>query len=396
MAMENVAPPLESWKSYEYFPGGHIYRDIAYDPLGGVDGRPCVWADDSLWTIDTPENPHSILFLLHYRFWDNQPPLDLRGAELRFRLRGENLALHGARCHFWAVTYTPSATRWHFTGEAIPVSPGCWGDEIVLRLAAEQTQWHRSFAADPENPQVLETTLATCFSYGFSFVGFSEKVTGRIGLADFRLLQEVDPCWPYVFNGQQGGGIWLTMSGAGSCQVPIADSERIAAGNSSLVGDGGAGLYLHGDFLSLGEPFSFVYLAVARAQDTTGGRDLRHAMVMVRQMAESFDVKGGRICFFVEHLASGTRWVLKVPIENLSNQPWCAILTTEPAFWGRLSGSLSLEEVLAGRNGSFGYDFFGLMLTGPEGMPSGTWGMTQFSIGPTLDQRCARAPDAME
>jgi len=68
----------------------------------------------------------------------------------------------------------------------------------------------------------------------------------------------------------------------------------------------------------------------------------------------------------------------------------CAAVT-EPAFWGRLSGSLSLKDMLAGKNAA-GYDFFGLMLTGPQGMPSGTWGMTQFSLGPTLERRHAPVP----
>ena len=394
MVMKNIAPPLAAWKSYEYFPGGHIYRDVRYEPAGGPDGRPCIWADDSLWTIDTPEEPNSILFLLHYRFWDNQPPLDLRNAELGFRLRGDGLALHGARCHFWAVTYAPSATRWHYTGETISVSRDCWGDEVTIRLAADPAQWHRSFAVDPAHPGDLEPTLACCFSYGFSFVGFSEKVTGRVGLADFRLQQEVDPAWPYVFTGQQGAGDWFTISAAGNRQVPIAAPERVAAGVSALDGDGGPGLYVRGDYLLLGAPFAFVYLAVARARETTGGRDLRHAMVMVRQVAAGFDACGGKICFFVEHVSSGTCWVLKVPIENLDNRPWCAILPTEPAFWGRLSGTMPLEEVLAGKNGA-GYDFFGLMLTGLQGMPSGTWGMTRFSLGPTLDRRHAPASGEM-
>jgi hypothetical protein len=395
MVLKNIAPPLTAWKSYEYFPGGHIYRDIDHDPAGGPGGAPCIWADDALWTIDTPEQPNSILFLLHYRFWENQPPLDLRHAELRFRLRGEGLALHGARCHFWAVTYAPSATRWHYTAETIPVSDGGWGEEVTLRLAVDPSRWHRSFAVDPDNPQDLESTLACCFSFGFSFVGFSQKVTGRIGLADFRLLQEVDPAWPYVFNGKDGVHDWLTLSAAARGQVRIAAPERVAAGICALIGDGGPGLYLHGDYLPLGEPFTFVYLAVARARETTGGRDLRHAMVMVRQAAAGFDAKGGKICFFVEHAASGTRWVLKVPIENRDNRPWCAVLPTDPAFWGRLSGAMPLEEVLAGGNGAAGYDFFGLMLTGTQGMPAGIWGMTQFSLGPTVDRRHAPVPGEM-
>lgn len=384
MTVENVAPPLDSWKSYEYFEGGHVYRDARYYSMDGPEGRPCVWVDDSLWTIDTPENPHSILFLIHYRHWDKQPPLDLRDAEVRFRLRGDDLVRHGAHCHFWVVTYAPKATRWHYVGQDIPISDGSWGEEVSLRLTPDPTRWHRSFAVDRLNPQALDPTLAICFSYGFSFVGFSEKVAGRVALADFRLLQEVDVSWPFVFDGRQGAGVWLTMSDAYTCAVPIAMPERIAAGVSALNGEGGPGLYVRGDYRLLGEPFRFVYLVTALTAETTGGRDLRQAMVMVRQAALDFDAREGKVCFFVEHTASDTRWVLKVPIEHRDNRPWSAILTTDPAFWGRLSGSLALEEVLAGGNGAAGYNSFGFMLTGAKGMPSGTWGMTQFSIGPTI------------
>jgi len=392
MPIENVAPPLQLWKSYKYLGGdrGHTYHEVRHEPTGGPENGPYVWADDTKWSIDTPEDPPSILFLIQYRIWNNEPPLDLRNAELRFRLRGENLALHGGRCHFWAVTYAPTATRWHYSGESIPIADGCWGDEVVLRLEDDPEKWHHSFSSFRGGEQTLGATLSTCFSYGFSLVGFSEKVTGRICLADFRLHQEVDPCWPYVYNSSKGGSEWLTVSRECGAQVFIAAPERLAGGQSVLVGNGGPGLYLRQDYLSLGSPFAFVYLAMVRAQDSTGGRDLRNALVNVRQVSEGFDAKGGKICFFVEHAASGTRWVLKVPIENCSNQPWSAMLSADEVFWGRLSGTLPLEDVLAGENGRAGYDYFGLMLTGPQGEPSGIWGMTLFSVGPTLDRRCLR------
>lgn len=391
----NIAPPLQLWKSYAYFPDDHIYRDPRYDPAGGPEGRPCVWADDSLWTIDTPEQPNSILFFIHYRHWHKELPVDLRNAQLRFRLRGESLALHGALCYFWAVTHVPAATRWHFIGQPIAVSEGCWGDEVVLRLAADPAQWHCSFVSKPElhQPAGLLSTLAVCFSYGFSFVGFSEKVTGRVALADFQMLTDVDPRWPFSYNGGSGGDEWLTVSRARGRQEPINTLARLISGQSALTGAGGAGLYLLDDYLPFGGPPSFVYLAMAKASGTTDGHDLRNALLMVRQSAEHFDPRGGQICFFVEHAASGTRWVLNVLGDGVGTNFRWVTLVPDPRLWRRISGDLPLVDILAGNNSAAGYDYFGLMLVGPGSEPSGAWGLVQFSLGPTLEPQHVTALD---
>ncbi len=383
MAIEDIAPPLEGWKSYEYFPGGHHYRDIVFLPVGGPDGRPCIWADDSMWSIDTPENPRSILFLLHYCIWANQPPVDLRGAELRFWLRGENLALHGARCHFWVVSNAPRATRWHFTGNNIPISDACWGEETVLKLTSDPAQWHRSFASDPETPLELEATLATCFSYGFSFVGFSEKVAGRVALADFRLLQKVDPCWPYVFDGQKGIADWWTVSRKKRSQIVAADAQLVD-GEGDLPPENRTGLFFADDFMAIaGSPVPFVYLAFLRA-GAVGRHDLRNALLMCRHDGTAFHPMGGKVLFFVEHAASGTRWALRIELECMDTERYRERLLPDPAYWLRLAGSLPLEEVLAGGDGGSGYDYLGLLLLAPQGEPAGRWGITHFSIGPTI------------
>ncbi len=389
MAVVNLAPPLSLWKSYEYFPEGHIYRDPHYDRNGGPDGRPCVWGDDTLWNVDTPEQPHSILFFIHYRFWNKELPMDLRDAQIRCRLRGDGLQLHGASCYFWAVTHVQSTTRYHLVQHPIPISQGSWGDEIVFRLAAEPSQWHCSFVSKPEvfQPVGLVSTLSACFSYGFSFVGFSEKVVGRVGLADFQMLAEIDAAWPFVFNSGRGNGDdWLTVSRARMRQEPINTPTRVAAGQSALTGEAGEGLYLMGDYLPMrGEVFSFIYLAMAKASRTTGGRDLRHALLMVRQSAERFDAQGGQICFFVEHAASGTRWMLNVIGDVSANKLRWVTLSPDSSAWIRVSGNLPLAEVLAGNNSASGYDYFGIMLAGFTGEPHGTWGLIQFSLGPAMD-----------
>ncbi|MEW6428694.1 MAG: hypothetical protein AB1568_11745 [Thermodesulfobacteriota bacterium] len=393
MSIRDVAPPLATWKSYDYFPGGHVYRDVVHDPGGGPGGSPCVWADDSLWSVDTPEQPHSILFFINYRYWNNEPPIDLGEAEVIFSLRGEDLDPREFICTFWVVTYAPKATRWHLTSRPIPVSAGSWGEPVRLQLPADGAGWHRSFAARPEQASTLEQTLRLCYSYGFAFTGFARKVTGRVGLADFQLFARHDPAWPFIFDGRNGSLAWQTVSRTSHAQLAVLDPGRRESRLTETSGRHGPGLYLQaGDFLLLGEPFRFCYLAFVRGREATAGRDLRGAMVMVRQSAEGFDSRGGKVCFFVEHSASGTRWVLKVPIENRDNRPWSAVLTGDDRFWGRLTGSASLSDVLAGTTGGAGYDYFGIMLVGPGAQPAGLWGLTCCTVGPTLPPECIAAP----
>lgn len=382
---------IQVWKSYEYFAGGHNYWKAIFAPDGGPDGRPCLWVDDSMWTIDTPEQPQSILFLLNYRRWDGLPPVDLRGAELRFRLRGDDLILHGARCHFWAVANMQTATRWRLTGIDIPISHGEWGAEVVLPITAEPSLWHRSFASarDQAGTANLTEALSLCVSYGFAFVGFSEKVTGRVGLADFRLRLDSDPGWPYFLNSRDGTlADWLTVSRERGVQLPIASQERLAAGKSALAGGSGPGIYVRDDFMVIDAPINFSYLAFLRAE-VVGRRDLRNALLILRHDARAFDPREGKIQFFVEHAASATRWLFRVDLAQGDTSLFYEMLVADPVFWRRLSGSLSLDDVLAGGEGGTGYDYLGFMLVGPQGTPRGVYGLTSFSIGPTADPRWA-------
>ena len=61
---------------------------------GGVRDSGYIWADDSRWRIDTPENPHSILAFIIYRGWVGGKALDLRGAKLSVYQRGDKLKRH--------------------------------------------------------------------------------------------------------------------------------------------------------------------------------------------------------------------------------------------------------------------------------------------------------------
>lgn len=369
----NLAPPLAGWKSYDYFPGGHTYRNVHPDASGGPEGRPCVWADDSLWTIDTPERPNSILFFITYRYWQHEAPADLRDFTLQCRLRGENLELHGANVYFWAVTYGPAATRWHYVAEPIPVSHGEWGGLTSLVLRPDPSAWHRSFASVPEAANTLPQTLGVCFSYGFSFVGFSKKVTGRIALADFRLEGEVAPSWPFTASPGQRQHGWLTVSGKQLRQVPVVPS---GAGE-------GAVFWLRDDFCVLPHQIPFAYLAFVRAAEV-GHRDLRQAVLMLCQQKNGLELYGGKIAFFVEHAASETRWVLRLPMEYFGANPWIGTLVPAEELWLRLSGSMPLAKVLAGGEGEGGYDYCGLMVVGGRQAPTGAWGLVQFSLGPYM------------
>ncbi|MDP2104594.1 MAG: hypothetical protein Q8J76_01265, partial [Desulfobulbaceae bacterium] len=110
----DVSHPPTAWQSYHYTDGGHTYIPVQYDPAGGPENRPSIWVNDLMWTIDTPEQPHSILALIYYRDWCFDGPLNLSRAKISCRLRGDNLQLHGAKCYFWIVSYTPRVTRWHY------------------------------------------------------------------------------------------------------------------------------------------------------------------------------------------------------------------------------------------------------------------------------------------
>jgi len=383
MVMKDIAPPLAAWKSYEYFPGGHNYHLTRYDATGGPDGKECVWADDSMWTIDTPEQPHSILFLIHYSIWDDSPPRDIKNAEIRFRLRGENLALHGARCYFWVVTQFPRATRWHFTGQPLPISFGHWGEPAVLRLEDDPSCWHRSFVSDPTCTAGLTDALSFCLSYGFAFVGFSEKVTGTIGLADFAMFADIDPEWPYLFSSKTGNlSHWLTMSRKRQAVISLASAQWPSHG--ALAGIDGPVILPQGDYLVIKAPVPFAYLAFLSAV-VVGRRDLRNALLIVKQEATAFNPMGGNVCFFVEHAASGTRWMFRIDFDPKDTELYYEMLSVNPAFWACLSGPLSLAEVLAGRESGNGYDYLGFMLVDPHGDPSGSWGISRFSLGPTID-----------
>ena len=183
----------EGWCSYDYHAsmvsgGRNIFILTTWEPKGGVNNSGYVWADHTQWSADTPEKPLSILPLLFYRRWVNADPLDLRGAEVSVYIRGDNLQLDGAHCFFWVHG---QHTRWHLTSHPLTIGEGCWPSEPNrFTLVGDPALWHNSWSQDPRNPVPLDSLLGRAESYGFSFVGFTAEVTGKISMDEFEIASK--------------------------------------------------------------------------------------------------------------------------------------------------------------------------------------------------------------
>ncbi len=178
----------EGWCSYDYHAsmvagGTNVFILTTWVPSGGVGGSGYVWTDHRRWSADTPEQPLSILPLIFYRNWIGENPVDLRGAELAVYLRGDELKLDGARCYFWVHG---DSTRWHCTRQPLAISEGRWAEAPNrVKLGVDASAWHCSWSLDPRKPASLDQVLGQAQSYGFSFVGFSSEVSGRLSMDEF-------------------------------------------------------------------------------------------------------------------------------------------------------------------------------------------------------------------
>jgi hypothetical protein len=177
----------EGWCSYDYHAsivadGQNIFVLTTWQRNGGVGDHGHIWTDHRRWSADTPEQPISILPLIYYRNWLGDDPIDLREADVSVYLRGDNLRLDGALCYFWVNS---PGTRWRLTGHPIAIPEGRWEAEPArFRLRNDESLWHRSWAM---RPQPLDAVLAKALSYGFSFVGFSSEVSGRLSMGEFTI-----------------------------------------------------------------------------------------------------------------------------------------------------------------------------------------------------------------
>ncbi len=179
----------EGWCSYDYHAsvvgGRNIFILTTWEEEGGVDNSGYVWANESCWSADTPEKPLSILPLIFYRNWVGEDPIDLREAEVSVYLRGDDLRLDGAQTFFWVHS---SGTRWHYTGNPIEIPESAWASEPTkFTLKNDDSLWHRSWAKDPNSAASLDALLKNAHSYGFSFVGFSSEVTGKLSMGEFEI-----------------------------------------------------------------------------------------------------------------------------------------------------------------------------------------------------------------
>jgi hypothetical protein len=177
----------ENWCSYEYNASivakDEIFILSTWRPGGGPGDAGYVWADQTRWSADIPEQPISILALITYRGWANEGPVDLRNAEGSVYLRGDDLQLHGARCFFWV---TRPGERWHLTSQPLEISENAWaGKPQRFTLPNEESAWHRSWA--PHTPKSLDGCLGNAISYGFAFVGYARSVSGRLSMSRFEL-----------------------------------------------------------------------------------------------------------------------------------------------------------------------------------------------------------------
>ena len=200
----------ESWHSYDYHGslvagGANRFVLATHEKDDGFDDKPYVWVDHTRWSADTPEEPISILALLRYQCWLDEPSLDLRNATMGCILRGDELELHGAKVYFWIVTDKglTTETRWHFHAEPLSLSRDEWNMvQTPIQLVPDESMWYVSWSLAneecaeapggrpgpwPAKPQPLAHALANVDSYGFSFVGFKKTPTGRLSLGFFNM-----------------------------------------------------------------------------------------------------------------------------------------------------------------------------------------------------------------
>ena len=179
----------EGWCSYDYHAsmvdgGRNVFILTTWESRGGPGDAGYVWADHARWSADTPEKPLSILPLLFYPSWVNQDPMDLRAAEVSVYLRGDHLQLDGAQCLFWVHS---GGGRWHLSSQPLTITDGAWAaDALRFALTHDEALWHHSWPRD-ENSGSLDEVLGNALSYGFSFVGFSSEVTGRLSMSQFEI-----------------------------------------------------------------------------------------------------------------------------------------------------------------------------------------------------------------
>jgi len=375
---QEVYDMTPEWCSYVYLgTDSHRFSRCAYAGTGGFSDKAYITADDSQWTIDTPESPESILALIiPGTMTIKLPPLDLRNTKISFALRGDNLQLHGAKCYFWVVTFLPKTTRWHYLSQPLNIPEGEWSELQMLNLIPEQKLWHCSFSLS-ERAIPLADTLTTCMSFDFSFIGFTQKVTGKLSLSEFTIHQNLDTNHSY-FAAFHNFSKWWTLSRDLARQIPAP------------VGSVENALVLHDEnYLVLQiENKLFMYLAFVKRVDSTRFIQLHNkTFFFVLDMLDWHDstssslinYQRGNMHFFIENTSTNTIWITRQPIRqgiSIGRFP----LYDNENYWMRLSGNAPLNSVMAGESHEFGYDYLGFMLVGIQDTPTGYWRLAEFYI----------------
>ena len=183
--VQNFENGRDGWVAYDYdggvFGAANFFYPVSWNQTGGVGNSAYVWADESRWRIDTPENPHSILALLTYPTWLSPflSALDLRATTAEFYLRGDGLDLKGASAYFWVVD---SHGRSHQRDIPLNIGDGTWAFNSV-NMGFLQQGWEASWNYLPGSTPNFFSIL----SFGIAFVGFplGVEVTGVLGLDEF-------------------------------------------------------------------------------------------------------------------------------------------------------------------------------------------------------------------
>jgi hypothetical protein len=103
-------------------------------------------------------------------------------------LRGKNLDLKGGKVYFWVYNFK-TFTRYHYIAYPLKVSEEDWGQKQIFLLDANPAHWFHSWTSEGHRPGKLDEVLRDVNSYGFSFLGFSSKVTGRIEMDQFSITR---------------------------------------------------------------------------------------------------------------------------------------------------------------------------------------------------------------
>lgn len=186
-------PRMDGWHAYDYRAGANIRPAVnMHNPAVPLPGG-AVRVDDSMWSIDDPESPKSVLALMRYDEWTvrdgrlattRNPGDDLRGSCVRFKLRGA-VDLHGGHLTFWVMS-PAVGQRWH---TPLPLSAVTSGWQQV-EIRPSEVNWRRSWSWNgPKAKPELDIALGAAGSYGIGIVGFGDEQepAGWLEMRNFRV-----------------------------------------------------------------------------------------------------------------------------------------------------------------------------------------------------------------